>query len=103
IDELRSMGETTRQMLQALPVDVRTIGNHDFAYGEAAVLRDVTLSAHPVLAANITSHGKNSPFVPFVRLQVGCVSVGVVGLVTGNYGANDQPTREAFDGVFEHD
>src|SRR5262249_11646627 len=53
IADLRSMGEATRRMIQALPIDVRTIGNHDFAYGETAVLRDLSLSAHPVLAANV--------------------------------------------------
>ena len=39
IADLRSMGEATRRMIQALPIDVRTIGNHDFAYGECGVLR----------------------------------------------------------------
>ncbi|HEY8074175.1 MAG TPA: metallophosphatase [Labilithrix sp.] len=106
VTELRSMGESTRQMVQSLPIDVRTIGNHDFAYGEDAVLRDVRQSAHPVLAANI--HHKNlsddeQPFQKFVRVDVGCVRVGIIGLVTQNYGADDQPTKDAFDGVFEHD
>jgi hypothetical protein len=101
--DLRSMGEATRQMLQALPIDARTIGNHDFAYGAEAVLRDVAKSAHPVLAANVRRSGDDGPFVPFVKLEVGCVRVGIVGLVTGNYAANDQPSREAFDGVFVHD
>src|ERR1700722_13365903 len=75
IAELRSMGETTRQMVQALPIDVRTIGNHDFAYGAAALERDVTSSSHPVLAANIHRIGatETSPFLPFVRVDVGCV------------------------------
>ena len=104
IAELSSMGESTRQMIQALPIDVRTVGNHDFAYGEAAVLRDVSLSQHPVLAANIARKGgEKGPFLPFARFDVGCVKVGVVGLVTGNYGADDQPTREPFDGVFVQD
>jgi 5'-nucleotidase / UDP-sugar diphosphatase len=104
VAELRSKGETTRQMIQALPIDVRTIGNHDFAYGEAAVLRDVRLSAHPVLAANVTHarYGDNEqPFKSFVRVDVGCVRVGVIGLVTQNYDADDQPTKKPFDGVFE--
>ncbi len=104
--ELRSGGETTRQMVQALPIDVRTIGNHDFAYGEQAVLRDVGLSAHPVLAANVRHidlPASEQPFKPFVRVDVGCVKVGVIGLVTQNYGADDQPTKDAFDGVFAHD
>ncbi|MBL8609886.1 MAG: metallophosphoesterase [Myxococcales bacterium] len=102
--ELRSMGETTRRMIQALPIDVRTIGNHDFSYGEAAVVRDVELSAHPVLAANVTYERDGKPlFERFVKARVGCVTVGIVGLVTQNYGADDQPTREPFCGVFKQD
>lgn len=97
--ELRSGGETTRKMVQALPIDVRTIGNHDFAYGEKAVLADVTGSAHPVLAANID----HPAFVPYVSLEVGCVKVGVIGLVTQGFGADDKPTSEPYCTVFKHD
>jgi 5'-nucleotidase / UDP-sugar diphosphatase len=103
IAELRSLGESTRQMIQALPIDVRTIGNHDFAYGEEAVLRDLRLSTHPVLAANIRHEGlgdTDQPFRSFLRVDVGCVRVGVIGLVTQNYDADDQPTKKPFDGVF---
>jgi 2',3'-cyclic-nucleotide 2'-phosphodiesterase (5'-nucleotidase family) len=104
VAELRSSGETTRRMIQALPIDVRTMGNHDFAYGEEAVLRDVGLSAHPVLAANVTVArlGDNEqPLARFVRIDVGCVRVGVIGLVTQNYDADDHPTKQPFDAVFE--
>ena len=104
VAELRSGGETTRRMIQALPIDVRTLGNHDFAYGEDAVLRDVSLSAHPVLAANVTVArlGDNEqPLGRFVRVDVGCVRVGVIGLVTQNYDADDRPTKKPFDTVFE--
>jgi 2',3'-cyclic-nucleotide 2'-phosphodiesterase (5'-nucleotidase family) len=104
--EVRSMGETTRQMVQALPIDVRTIGNHDFAYGEQAVLRDLRLSQHPVLAANVrhaASPDADQPFERFVRVDVGCVKVGIIGLVTQNYDADDQPTKKPFAGVFAHD
>ena len=103
VAELRSKGESTRQMVQALPIDVRAIGNHDFAYGEEAVLRDVRLSAHPVLAANVRHDGMadaDQPFRSFVRVDVGCVRVGVIGLVTQNYDADDQPTNRPFAGVF---
>jgi Calcineurin-like phosphoesterase len=108
--ELLSMGETTRQMLEALPIDVRTIGNHDFAYGEDAVLRDVRGSRHPVLASNIHYKGSASagggeaePFASFVRVDIGCAKVGIAGLVTSGYASNDYPSREPFDGVFEQD
>ncbi len=99
IADLRSMGEATRLLVQALPIDVRTIGNHDFAYGKDAVLRDVQLSVHPVLAANVAYKDGSSPFLPYVRVDVGCVKVGIVGLVTQNYGANDRPSKEPYDGV----
>jgi 5'-nucleotidase / UDP-sugar diphosphatase len=102
--ELRSMGETTRQMVQALPIDVRTIGNHDFAYGEAAVLKDVRESQHPVLAANIRHKTlAEQPFKPYARLDVGCAKVGIIGLVTQGFGADDQPTKEPYNGVFVQD
>jgi len=104
IAELRSGGETTRKMIQALPIDVRTVGNHDFAYGADAVIRDVRGSVHPVLAANIHHVGltdQEQPFRPYVRVDVGCLRVGVIGLVTQNYGADDQPTKKPYDSVFE--
>ncbi len=104
--ELRSSGETTRQMVQALPIDVRTIGNHDFAYGETAVLRDVRLSKHPVLAANVEHVGlppSKQPFRSYARFDVGCVKVGVIGLVTQNFGADDRPTSLPYDDVFVQD
>jgi 5'-nucleotidase / UDP-sugar diphosphatase len=108
--ELRSMGETTRQMIQALPIDVRTIGNHDFAYGADAVLRDVATSRHPVLGSNLLWKGgagdgerKANPFASFVRVDIGCAKIGIVGLVASSYGSNDYPSREPFDGVFEQD
>ncbi|MEO8875714.1 MAG: metallophosphoesterase, partial [Polyangiaceae bacterium] len=100
LTELRSMGESTRQMIQALPIDIRTIGNHDFAYGEDAVVRDVLLSAHPVLAANIRYDANPRLFQPYSRFDVGCVKVGVVGVVTRGYGADDQPIADPFAGVF---
>lgn len=101
--DLRSMGEATRSILQLLPIDVRTIGNHDFAYGEAAVLRDVRESAHPVLSANIARGEGKGPFAPYARFRVGCVRVGVIGMTTYNYGADDLPTKEPYDGVFHYD
>jgi hypothetical protein len=104
--ELRSMGESTRRMIQALPIDVRTIGNHDFAYGEDAVLRDVRESRHPVLGSNLHWNGRDDeeePFARYVRVDVGCARVGIVGLVASSYGSNDYPSREPFDDAFEQD
>jgi 5'-nucleotidase/UDP-sugar diphosphatase len=94
-------------MIQALPIDVRTIGNHDFAYGEDAVLRDLRGSRHPVLASNVRwtepREDGPSPFASFVEVDIGCAKIGVVGLVASGYGSNDYPTRDPFDDVFAQD
>lgn len=99
ITDLRSQGEATRRLLHALPIDVRTIGNHDFAYGEEALLRDVRDSRAPVLAANLRHLRRaadDQPFLPSVQRQVGCVRVGIIGLVTEGYGADDRPSPEPY-------
>jgi 2',3'-cyclic-nucleotide 2'-phosphodiesterase (5'-nucleotidase family) len=41
--------------------------------------------------------------MPYVEARVGCVRVGVVGLVAGHYGSDDQLDGGVFDGVFVHD
>ncbi len=99
--DLRSLGEATRVILRHLPIDARTIGNHDFAYGAAAVRKDVKESAHPVLSANVKDDA--GTFRSSVILKAGCVRVGVVGLTTKNYGSDDQPTAAPFDEVFRQD
>ena len=102
--DLVTHGESTRQIVQTLPIDVRTMGNHDFAYGEGAVARDVRESAHPVLATNLRDlreGGEHIPFARFVRAEVGCVRVGIFGFVTRNYLASDQQTRDPYFGRFE--
>jgi 2',3'-cyclic-nucleotide 2'-phosphodiesterase (5'-nucleotidase family) len=102
--ELRSSGESTRQLIQSLPIDVRTFGNHDFAYGETMVLRDLRLSNHPVLAANVVHPGfskAKQPFRPYARFDVGCVKIGVIGLVPQDSSADDSPNT--LDDVFQQD
>ncbi len=107
--ETLSGGESTREALQLLPLDARVIGNHDFAWGREQVLRDVSQSRFPVLAANIQyvpNEGKAAsanPFLPYVRFRVGCVKVAVLGLVTAGFDARDEQTKGPYDTVFVHD
>ena len=103
--EHASRGESTRRIVQAMPFDVRVMGNHDFAYGEDAVARDVRESAQPVLGTNLRdlreSASENVPFAKYVRANVGCARVGLFGFVTRNYLANDKQTKEPYFGRFE--
>ncbi len=101
--DLRTAGAATRRILHALPLDVRTLGNHDFAYGEAAVRADVRESPHVVLSANVRDPSDPTLFRSFVKLDVGCVRVGVLGLVTQPYGSDDEQKVGASYGTFTHD
>jgi 2',3'-cyclic-nucleotide 2'-phosphodiesterase (5'-nucleotidase family) len=71
-------------------------------------------SRHPVLGSNVHYKGLGAevpgggeegaePFARFVRVDVGCARIGIVGLVASSYGSNDYPSRQAFDDVFEQD
>ncbi len=99
--DLRSQGEATRAVLRHMSIDVRTIGNHDFAYGAAAVRREVKNSTHPLLSANISDELRT--FRPSVKLTIGCARVGVIGLTTKGYGSDDQPTTDPYDDTFKQD
>ena len=94
--DLRTAGEATRRVLHAMPIDARVLGNHDFAYGPALVREDVRKSPHPVLLANVRDPEDAKLFQPYAAFEVGCVKVGVFGLVTRPYGSDD----EQFDGPY---
>jgi len=99
--ELRSRGEVTVHLLDHLGLDARTLGNHDFAWGEASVRKQVASPSHAVIASNIG--------VPDVKrtavFEVGCVRVGLFGIVINPYDETDEridaPYLEKF--AHEHD
>lgn len=101
--DVRSGGATTRRIVHAMPFDVRTLGNHDFAYGDASVRSDLAESPHFVLAANLRDREDPNRFRGYVRVDVGCVRVGVLGLVTSPYGSDDEQIVTASYGAFEQD
>lgn len=87
-----SRGESTREVVKALAYHVRTLGNHDFAWGPDELLQ---YSADPhavVLSANSRldgggEHGSaaKEPWKDYAELQVGCLRIGVFGLTTRPY------------------
>ena len=83
--EILSKGFTTRMATFNMGFDVRTIGNHDFAWGEAEVLRFSRDPKAIVLASNTRYLGHN-PIgfggVDYAEVQVGCIRVGFFGMVT---------------------
>jgi len=104
IAEELSEGKTTRQVVHALRYDVRTLGNHDFAWGFEELLRYSNDPSAVVLAANVKLNSGKKGFYPertpgwtdFSVITVGCVRIGFLGLVTKPVGENDQP----YDGPY---
>ncbi len=84
VAELISNGESTKEIVDAMDFDLRVIGNHDFAYGENHLLEFSNDLDHVVLASN-TSYTGGSEIgfgaSEFSLLRVGCVTIGVFGMV----------------------
>jgi len=99
--ELRSRGDATIHLLDRLGLDARTLGNHDFAWDEQSVRKQVASNAHVVLASNIKGLEAKRTAV----FEVGCVRVGVFGLVINPYDETDERIDAPYLGKFaqEHD
>ncbi|KGO34120.1 MAG: bifunctional metallophosphatase/5'-nucleotidase [Desulfoprunum sp.] len=93
VAEELSGGQSTREIVKALGFDVRTLGNHDFAWGLEEVLqygddpRAVVLSANSRLADRSGDKAKSDqqPWTDYAELQVGCVKIGFFGLTARPY------------------
>ncbi len=99
IAEQLSQGRTTREIVQAMQYDVRTLGNHDFAWGMDELLRFSHDSSAVVLATN-TKIDRKTPVSPgwadFTILTVGCVRIGFFGMQPRPWNDKD----EQYDGPF---
>jgi 5'-nucleotidase / UDP-sugar diphosphatase len=63
-----------------------TVGNHEYDYGEANLIRLIRRAEHPVLAANIhDGHGAVSPYVKPYRIEtIGNMRIAIVGLIAAD-------------------
>ncbi|MFH0782825.1 MAG: metallophosphoesterase [Pseudomonadota bacterium] len=94
IAEELSRGRSTREVVQAMGYDVRTLGNHDFAWGIKELLlfsndpKAAVLSTNTRINRRIDSPLRDIPagFTDFTVLTVGCVRIGFFGLTARPYG-----------------
>ena len=94
IAEELSRGRSTREVVQAVGYDVRTLGNHDFAWGIKELLlfgndpKAVVLSTNTRINRRLDSPLRDIPagFTDFTVLTVGCVRIGFFGLTARPYG-----------------
>lgn len=101
-----SHGQSTRQVVQAMQYDLRTLGNHDFAWGLSELLQFSQDSHALVLSTNTTMTAPNSGpaalqpgWVDYAELTVGCVKIGFFGLVSKPWTEND----EQYEGLYYKD
>jgi len=104
IAEEVSRGLATREIVQAMHYDVRTIGNHDFAWGIEELLAFSRDPFSIVLASNTKMTGADSGdkdakqpgWTDYAVLQVGQIKIGFFGLVSKPWNEKD----EQYDGEF---
>jgi 5'-nucleotidase / UDP-sugar diphosphatase len=99
--EVRSRGDATVRLLDQLGLDARTLGNHDFAWGLESVQQQIASPSHAVLASNI--HGEGFAAKRTVIFEVGCVRVGVFGLVINPYDETDERVDAPYLGTLAQD
>jgi 5'-nucleotidase/UDP-sugar diphosphatase len=98
IAEQLSQGQATREVVKAMRYDVRTLGNHDFAWGIEELMQFSHDPSAVVLATNTTLHqelagspgGETPGWTDFAVLTVGCVRIGFFGLLTKPWGETDR-------------
>lgn len=93
VAEELSRGQTTRAVVKALGYDVRTLGNHDFAYGIDELIQFSDDPRAVVLTANSVINGaagdrSRQPWADYAELTVGCLKIGFFGLTARPYGAD---------------
>jgi 5'-nucleotidase/UDP-sugar diphosphatase len=94
-----SQGKATTAIIHGLQFDVRVIGNHDYAWSEAEVLANSRDPYAHVLSSNIHYTGadpKGFGAVDFVKLKVGCLTVGFAGFTSKPWDSTDNQ----YDGDF---
>ncbi|HOW55976.1 MAG TPA: 5'-nucleotidase C-terminal domain-containing protein [Syntrophorhabdaceae bacterium] len=72
-------GRPSIEVMNAMGFDAMTVGNHEFDFGKAVLVKRVQEAKFPVLGANI--EGLDS-LKPYTIKEVGGVRLGIIGIVT---------------------
>jgi len=84
VDQSDPRGEPMLQLFNQMGLDLMTLGNHDFDYGQEALRRFVSRARFPVLCANVLvlPEGIISQPPPFAQLRTrGGLRIAVLGLI----------------------
>lgn len=98
VAEQLSSGKAASEAIKAMKFDVRVIGNHDYAWGEQELLDYSQDDNAVVLASNTHYIGDQSNAfgaVPFTKVRMGCITLGILGLTSGPWNALDKEYKQA--------
>ena len=73
-------GRSSIEVMNAIGYNAMTLGNHDFNYGQEALLERMAEAKFPMLAANVTTEaGETFAYSALVQ-QFGELRVGIIGV-----------------------
>jgi len=85
-------GKSSIDLLNLLKVDAMVLGNHEFDFGQAQLVRLITAAGFPVLGANLDGLPAVAPRAAFVRNGI---RITVIGLITDDTPKNSHPRNTA--------
>lgn len=106
VAELLSAGAATREVIEALGFDLRTLGNHDFAWSLEETLALTRIAPTITLTSNtryVGAQPERFGGVDFVALDVGCLKVGFLGVVSPPWSEQNEQVLQPFYPELESD
>lgn len=106
VAEQLSQGRAALEATFAMRFDVRTIGNHDFAWGEQQLLEFSRDPHSIVLMSNARYNGSDERGLgshAFKTLQIGCAKVGFFGMVSKPWNELDETYADDYFQSFHMD
>ncbi|WP_166109887.1 metallophosphoesterase [Pseudoalteromonas sp. Z9A5] len=94
VAEQVSQGLATDEAIKAMTFDLRVLGNHDYAWGPEKLLEFSKDENAIVLASNTRYEGAQAQDfdgVDFAKVQVGCITFGVLGMTSVPWNELDKP------------
>ncbi|MEG5463404.1 bifunctional metallophosphatase/5'-nucleotidase [Enterobacter chuandaensis] len=93
-------GEAIIDIMNTMPFDAVSIGNHEFDHGWDNLLRRLSKANFPVLLGNVFHKDSEKPFwdKPYTILEKDGVKIGVIGL-HGVYAFNDTISELSIQGL----
>jgi len=77
-------GKSVVEIMNAMKFDAMVVGNHEFDFGQKALLERISEATFPVLGANIVLDGQpaENPFKPYVLKELNGIKIAIIGITT---------------------